>query len=58
MTPDMFVEDWVSLISHPYTVNDKQGFVLKNGMRILFENPTLSHESKRALSKHYTKENV
>jgi hypothetical protein len=58
MTPDTFIESWVSLVSHPFMVNKKQGFVLKNGMRILFNDPSMSPESRRSLSRHYKKENV
>ena len=58
MTPDTFIESWVALILHPYQINGKQGFVLNNGMRVLFKNPTMSHESRRSLSRHYKKENV
>ena len=33
---NQIVEDWSKMIKSPISVNKKQGFLLNNGMRILF----------------------
>tara|TARA_R100000963_G_C4637043_1_gene100976 strand:- start:272 stop:454 length:183 start_codon:yes stop_codon:yes gene_type:complete len=53
---DDLINRWVDVIDGPLSINKKQGFVLKNGMRIILEDSSLSHKSKERLSNHYKKE--
>ena len=54
---DEFINIWCPMIEKPIAINDKQGFLLSNGMRILFHNPSISRESQTKLSRHYYKIN-
>ena len=54
---DEFISIWVSMIDKPISINHKQGFLLNNGMRILFYNPSISRESQDKLTRHYRKIN-
>jgi len=54
---DDLIDRWVDMIDGPLSINKKQGFVLKNGMRIILDDDSsLSHKSKERLSNHYKKE--
>ena len=53
---DDFINNWVDLIDGPLSINKKQGFVLKKGIRIILNDSSLSHKSKERLSNHYKKE--
>ena len=50
---DTFIESWVKMIDRPLIINNKQGFLLTNGMRILFKDTSLSHKSADILKRHY-----
>jgi len=50
-----FINTFVSMVEKPFAINNKQGFVLKNGMRILFRDSKLSDPSKEQLKRHYAK---
>ena len=52
---DDIIEIWADLIDSPLAVNKKQGFLLNNGMRIIFNESGLSFKSKDILSRHYSK---
>ena len=54
---DEFVSTWCPMIEEPIAINYKQGFLLSNGMRILFYNPSISRESQSKLVRHYRKIN-
>ena len=54
---DEFISIWCPMIDKPIAVNSKQGFLLSNGMRILFHNPSISRESQDKLTRHYRKLN-
>ena len=54
---DEFIGIWCSMIEKPIAVNSKQGFLLSNGMRILFNEPSISRESQNKLTHHYRKIN-
>ena len=54
---DEFISIWVSMIDKPISINHKQGFLLNNGMKILFYNPSISRESQTKLARHYRKIN-
>jgi|TARA_Y100000034_G_scaffold69568_1_gene83996 hypothetical protein len=54
---DEFVSVWCPMIERPIAINNKQGFLLSNGMRILFSDPAISKESQTKLSRHYRKIN-
>ena len=54
-TIDDIINRWVSMIDYPIVINKKQGFVLKNGTRILLKESGLSHEAQSTLSRHYAK---
>ena len=43
------VEDWSNMIDSPISINGKQGFLLTNGMRILFVFSSLNL-SRKAIS--------
>ena len=51
-----FIDVWVKMIDRPLIVNNKQGFVLKNGWRIFFKDTMLTHKSAETLKRHYTKQ--
>ena len=51
---DTFIESWVKMIDRPLIINNKQGFLLTNGMRILFKDTSLSHKSVDILKRHYS----
>ena len=53
MNVNEFIETWVKIITHPIIVNKKQGFLLNNGMRILFHDTGLTNDSKVRLMRHY-----
>ena len=53
---DDLINRWVNMIDGPLSINKKQGFVLKNGIRIILDDSSLSHKSKERLSNHYKKE--
>jgi hypothetical protein len=46
---------WVDIIDRPIAINNKQGFVLNNGIKIILEKSELSFKSKERLSRHYSK---
>jgi|TARA_R100001244_G_scaffold109821_1_gene81228 hypothetical protein len=50
---DDIIEIWSDLIDSPLAINKKQGFLLKNGMRIIFNESGLLFKSKKILSRHY-----
>jgi len=50
-----FVEVWCEVIDQPIIINKKQGFLLNNGIRMLFNDSHLSIKSKERLSRHYNK---
>jgi len=54
---DEFISIWVSMIDKPIAINHKQGFLLNNGMKILFYNSSISRESQDKLTRHYRKIN-
>lgn len=49
-----FIEVWVKMIDRPLTINNKQGFLLTNGMRIIFKDTRLSAKSIGILKRHYS----
>ena len=49
-----FIEVWVKMIDRPLTINNKQGFLLTNGMRIFFKDTFLSQKSIEILKRHYS----
>jgi hypothetical protein len=49
-----FIEVWVKMIDRPLTINNKQGFLLTNGMRIFFKDTFLSQKSIDILKRHYS----
>ena len=51
---DDIIEIWSDLIDSPLAINKKQGFLLKNGMRIIFNESGLLFKSKKILSRHYS----
>jgi hypothetical protein len=53
---DDLINRWVDMIDGPLSINKKQGFVLKNGMKIILSDSSLSHKSRARLSNHYKKE--
>jgi hypothetical protein len=53
---DDVIDRFSNLIDKPIAKNKKQGFVLKNGMRILLDNSYLSTKSQEILKRHYEKE--
>lgn len=53
MSIDKFIETWSSFIKEPVSINSKQGFLLKNGLRILFSEQKLSNASKATLRRVY-----
>jgi|TARA_Y100000310_G_scaffold102770_1_gene100937 hypothetical protein len=57
MTAHEFVKDWLPFIIEPYVVNAKQGFVLANGVRILFSDTKLDRFQASRLRAHYQKLN-
>ena len=50
------IEVWVDVIDRPLAINNKQGFVLKNGMRVILSESELSSKSKERLGRHYAKQ--
>ena len=50
-----FVEVWCEVIDQPIIINKTQGFLLNNGIRILFNDSHLSIKSRERLSRHYNK---
>ena len=53
---DDLINRWVDLIDRPIVRNKKQGFVLKNGIRVLLSKSYLSAKSLEILRRHYKKE--
>ena len=52
---DDFIDNWADMIEKPLAINGKQGFVLKNGMKIILSESILSIKSRERLSRHYAK---
>ncbi len=50
-----FVEVWCEVIDQPIIINKTQGFLLNNGVRILFNDSHLSIKSRERLARHYNK---
>ena len=55
---DDVIGRWVDLIEKPISRNKKQGFVLKNGMRILLSESYLSSKSNEILKRHYIRKGI
>ena len=53
---DDLINRWVDLIDRPIVRNKKQGFVLKNGIRVLLSKSYLSAKSLEILRRNYKKE--
>ena len=54
---DDIIESWSDMIDRPLSINKKQGFVFKNGMRIILKNSILSTKSREILKRHYGRKN-
>ena len=55
MTISSFIIECAYIIDRPYSINKKQGFHLKNGMRILFKDHRISAKAITILKRHYEK---
>ena len=53
---DDIIGTWSDMIDRPLSINKKQGFVFKNGMRIILKNSILSTKSRERLGRHYSKQ--
>jgi hypothetical protein len=53
---DDIIVRWVDIIDRPIAINNKQGFVLNNGIKIILEKSELSLKSKERLSRHYERQ--
>ena len=55
MTISTFITECAYMIDRPIVINKKQGFHLKNGMRILFKDHKISNKAIGILKRHYEK---
>ena len=55
MTISTFITQCTYMIDRPYSINKKQGFHLKNGMKILFKDHRISAKAITILKRHYEK---
>jgi hypothetical protein len=53
---DDIIGTWSDMIDRPLSINKKQGFVFKNGMRIILSKSKLSSKSNERLGRHYAKQ--
>tara|TARA_R110000824_G_scaffold294367_2_gene482749 strand:+ start:13 stop:198 length:186 start_codon:yes stop_codon:yes gene_type:complete len=55
MTINEWLKTYHTMIVEPVAYNTKTGFIISNGMRILFKEGNLNEESKRILRKRKEK---
>ena len=55
MTISTFITQCAYMIERPYSINQKQGFHLKNGMKILFKDHRINAKAISILKRHYEK---
>ncbi len=55
MNISTFITEYAYMIDRPIIINKKQGFHLKNGMRILFKDHKMSNKAINVLKRHYKK---